>query len=170
MSIWPAPVAEARPKPSCDHLRTAVPRAARTMLRMAWNTTCGSSAQAWIQRSPSDSAGFITASPGMVPNGVSSAGMRSANPNLSSNSDGPNPTVMVNECGPRSIDSPVSNGGCSGRIGESLTCFPAVSRAEIAAHRPSIRCSSSTSVVVTSRAANISRSCCAVVMPACRGP
>ena len=140
------------------------------MLRIAWNTTCGSSAQAWMHRSPSEMAGFITASPGMVPNGVSSTGIRSARPNRSSNRLGPNPTVMVSEYGPRSIDSPVSNGGCSLRTGESLTCFPAVSRAAMAAHRPSIRCSSSTSVVVTSSEANISRSCWVVVMPACRAP
>ena len=157
--VWPAPVADARPKPSWDHLSTAVPRAALTMLRIAWNTTCGSSAQAWMHRSPSEIAGFITASPGMVPNGVSSAGILAASPNRSSNRLGPKPTVMVSECGPRSIDSPVSNGGCSSRTGESLTSLPAVSRAAIAAQRPSIRLSSSTSVVVTSRAANISRSC-----------
>ena len=42
--------------------------------------------------------------------------------------------------------------------------------AAIAAQRPSMRLSSSRSAVVTSRAANISRSCWVVVMPACRGP
>ena len=44
---------------------------------------------------------------------VSAAGIRSARPNRSSNRLGPKPTVMVSECGPRSIASPVSNGGCS---------------------------------------------------------
>ncbi len=83
---------------------------------------------------------------------------------------GPKPTVMVSEAGPRSSASPVSSGGCCGIGVASLTGSPTVNRAAMAAHRPSIRITSSTSVLVTSTVANISRFCCVVVIPACRFP
>ena len=41
-----------RPKPSCDQRRDARPKAMRLRLRMACTATCGSSAQAWMHRSP----------------------------------------------------------------------------------------------------------------------
>ena len=122
--VCPAPVADARPNPSCDQRSTAVPRAARTRLRTAWNTTCGSSAQAWMHRSPPLISSRITASPGMVPSGFSAAGSWSASPNRSSNSEAPKPTVMVSEYGPRSIASPVSSGACSSAGAASDTGSP----------------------------------------------
>ena len=36
---WSVEVDDVRPKPSCDHRITAVPRASRAKLRMAWNAT-----------------------------------------------------------------------------------------------------------------------------------
>ena len=46
-----------RPKPSCDQRTATVPKPIRARLRIACTATCGSSAQAWTQRSPSERAG-----------------------------------------------------------------------------------------------------------------
>ncbi len=46
-----------RPKPSCDQRTATTPKPSRTRLRTAWTATCGSSAQAWRQRSPPLRAG-----------------------------------------------------------------------------------------------------------------
>jgi hypothetical protein len=166
----PASVDDFCAKPSCDHLSTADPWAARIMLRIACSTTRGSSAHAWMHTSPSETAGFIVSSPGIAPSGLNSAGIRPASPNRGSNKLGPNPTVMVSDCAPRSIASPVSFGGWSPSVAWRLTGCPAVSLAATDAHRSSISCNSPVSVVVTSSAANISRCCWGVVMPACRSP
>ena len=50
-------VDDVRPKPSCDQRTATVPKPIRARLRIACTATCGSSAQAWTQRSPSDRAG-----------------------------------------------------------------------------------------------------------------
>ena len=50
-------VDEVRPKPSCDQRIAARPNAMRLRLRIACTATCGSSAQAWMQRSPPDALG-----------------------------------------------------------------------------------------------------------------
>ena len=46
-------VDDVRPKPSWDQRSAAVPKPIRARLRIACTATCGSSAQAWTQRSPS---------------------------------------------------------------------------------------------------------------------
>ena len=50
-------VDDVRPKPSWDHRIAAVPNASRARLRIACTATCGSSAHACTQRSPSLRAG-----------------------------------------------------------------------------------------------------------------
>ena len=47
-----AVVRDVRPKPSCDQRRRARPNAMRLRLRIACTATCGSSAHAWMHRSP----------------------------------------------------------------------------------------------------------------------
>ena len=50
-------VDEVRPKPSCDQRTSVTPKPSRTRLRTACTATCGSSAQAWMHRSPPLRAG-----------------------------------------------------------------------------------------------------------------
>ena len=59
-----APVAAVRPKPSCSQRAVTTPRPIRASWRIAWNATCGSSAHAWTQMSPSERPGSRVASPG----------------------------------------------------------------------------------------------------------
>ena len=49
---WLVEVVEVRPKPSCDQRTATVPKPMRARLRIACTATCGSSAQAWMHRSP----------------------------------------------------------------------------------------------------------------------
>ena len=106
-----------RPKPSCDQRTATVPKPIRARLRIAWTATCGSSAQAWTQRSPPERAGSRT-SAGKCGSVRSASGCRSAMPNrsrpsASRNSAGPNPNVTVSPLGGSPIASPVSSGGRS---------------------------------------------------------
>ncbi len=110
---WAAVVFDVRPKPSCDHRIVARPNAMRLRLRIACTATCGSSAQAWMHRSPSERSGsrssFRKAGSRSRP-----AGLRPSSPNRASNSDGPNPNVMVRLLAGSPSASPVSSGGASG--------------------------------------------------------
>ena len=54
---WLVEVEDVRPKPSCDQRTDARPKAIRARLRTACTATCGSSAQAWTHRSPSERFG-----------------------------------------------------------------------------------------------------------------
>ena len=110
-------VVEVRPKPSWDQRTATVPKPIRARLRIAWTATCGSSAQAWTQRSPPVRAGSRT-SAGKCGSGRSASGCRSAmpkrsRPSSSRNSPGPNPKVIVSPLGGSPIASPVSSGGRS---------------------------------------------------------
>ena len=49
---WSLVVFVLLPKPSCIQRSSTAPRPARSRLRTAWKATCGSSAQAWMHRSP----------------------------------------------------------------------------------------------------------------------
>ena len=51
------PRRSARRSRPATHRSDATPCPVRARLRIAWNATCGSSAHAWTQRSPPDSAG-----------------------------------------------------------------------------------------------------------------
>ena len=155
---WAVEVDDVRPKPSCDHCITATPRASRAKLRMTWNATVGSSAHACTHRSPPLSCG-CSASPGSAGMSASAAGRLSASPNRSSNSDGPNPTVMVSRDAPRPTASPVSIGGASAAVSTAPIGRPFVICAAAAAQVPSSVATCWRSVVVTSNAAKARRSC-----------
>ena len=79
-------VDEVRPNPSCDQRMRAEPKAARVRLRTACIATCGSSAQAWTTRSPSERCGSRS-SPGKWGSTTSPVGSRSARPNRSTGAD-----------------------------------------------------------------------------------
>ena len=116
---WARLVDEVRPKPSCDHRITAVPRASRAKLRIAWNATCGSSAHACTPTSPSDRSGS-SSSPAKAGRGASAAGRRSVSPNRRSNIEGPKPAVMVSRAGRSPTASPVSARGRRGVAGDAV--------------------------------------------------
>ena len=80
--VWLVEVDEVRPKPSWDQRTAARPKAIRARLRTACTATWGSSAQAWMHRSPSDLAGSRL-SAGKCGSRRSAAGCRSASPNRS---------------------------------------------------------------------------------------
>ena len=126
---------DVRPKPSCDQRMRARPNAMRLRLRIACTATCGSSAHAWMHRSPSDAAGSRS-SPRNAGSRSSSAGRCAAMPKRStpssSNSVGPKPNVMVRLLAGRPSASPVSSGGASGEpptAPVALTSSPWVIRA-----------------------------------------
>ena len=103
---WSTLVDDVRPKPSCDHFSTARPNAMRVRLRTAWTATCGSCAQAWMQRSPSESDA-LRLSATKCGNRSNAAGLRAAIPNRSApepstKSEGPKPNVIVRPEGGRS--------------------------------------------------------------------
>ena len=75
-AAWVADVDDVRPNPSCDQRITAVPRASRAKLRITWNATCGSFAQACTPRSPLLRPGS-SASPGSAGMSASADGRRS---------------------------------------------------------------------------------------------
>ena len=170
-------VRDVRPKPICDHRMRARPKAMRLRLRIAWTATCGSSAHAWMHRSPSDSSGSRS-SPRNAGSRSSTAGRRSAIPNRStpslSNRVGPNPKVMVSPVAPRPIASPVSSGGASGdppTAPVALTSSPRVMRAAAYDQSCSSEIRSSRSVrAIMSNAAKCRWSCTGVVMPAWCAP
>ena len=162
-------VEDVRPKPSCDQRITAVPRARRAKLRITWNATCGSFAQACTHRSP-PLCPASKASPGNGGNSANAAGRRAASPNRSSKSAGPNPTVIVNCDGGRPSASPVSIGGASGALSTGPIGSPLPIWAPADAHVARTFCRSERSLLVTSKAAKANRSCAGVAIPAWCGP
>ncbi len=92
---WATEVDAVRPNPSWDQRTAVTPKPIRTRLRTACTATCGSSAQAWMHRSPPDSAGSIWS---RVNRGSSArpAGLSAPRPSLS-NSDAPTPKVSVSD-------------------------------------------------------------------------
>src|SRR6185437_4829130 len=164
-----APVAEVRPKPSCVHRVTTVPRPSRARLRTAWNATWGSLAQAWMPMSPPERAGS-SISPGSAGRSAKAAGRRAASPKRPSNSDGPNPTVTVKCPGSSPTASPVSAGGISSACESPGTIAPTVIAAAAAVHVFSMSTRPSRRSVVTSNAAKASRSWMSVVIPAWWAP
>ena len=174
---WLVEVVEVRPKPSCDQRTETVPKPIRARLRIACTATCGSSAQAWMQRSPYERAGS-SVSAGKCGSVRSAAGCRSARPNRSlpssvRNSDGPKPKVIVSPLGGSPIASPVSSGGVleAPSTGPTVPAgLPAVIRSAASVHCWSSATSWSRSSVVTSNAAKCSRSWAGVTMPAWCAP
>ena len=171
-------VDDVRPKPSCDQRTATVPKPIRARLRIACTATCGSSAQAWTQRSPPERAGSRS-SPGKCGSVAARRGCRSARPkrslpSASRNSAGPKPKVIVS---PRRRQ-PDRLAGVVGRAGRRR---PRSGRPARRPRRAVIRsaasvqaCSSATSSsresVVTSNAAKCSRSWAGVTMPAWCAP
>ena len=135
------------------------------MLRTAWKATCGSLAQAWMQRSPLLIFGS-SSSAGRRGIGRSAAGRSPARPNRSSNSDGPKPTVIVRFAGPSPTASPVSSGGRSGASFSVPAGRPSAIRAAATVHSCSSVRRSATLSVVRSKEAKWSRSWVGVVIPA----
>ncbi len=93
---WPVLVDDVRPKPSCDQRTLTTPAPRRTRLRTACTATCGSFAQAWMQRSPPLIAGSSW-SPAKAGSSARGAGRRAARPNRSV------PSAAVNSVGPKPI-------------------------------------------------------------------
>ena len=81
-------VEDALPKPSCAQRTAARPAASRVRLRTACTATCGSSEQAWIERSPPQRAGS-SVSPGNCGRSARASGRCAARPKRSSNSARP---------------------------------------------------------------------------------
>ncbi len=100
MTCWLV-VDEVRPKPSCIQRSTTVPVPSRARLRIAWNATCGSSEQAWMQRSPPAKVGVELVAGQRREVGRAACGFRAARPKRSSKSEGPKPIVMVSFAGDR---------------------------------------------------------------------
>ena len=89
------------------------------------------------------------------------------------NSDRPNPIVIVRPAGGRSSASPVSSGGASAGppvAPSGPAASPAMSRADIVVQRRSRSTSSARDVVVRSNAAVYMRSCAGVTIPAWCAP
>src|SRR5215207_1812124 len=171
--FWALLVLEVRPKPSWDHRITANPRPILARFRTAWKATCGSSAQAWTQRSPPERSGSRL-SPGSSVMGWSAPGLREANPKRSSpsfsKSVGPNPKVTVRCPAVRSWASPVSSGGTKASSFSPPTGCPAHI---LAAASDQDRIRSLTSLafeVVRSKEAKCNLSCWGVAMPAWCSP
>ncbi len=170
-------VDDVRPNPSCDHRMEARPNAIRERLRIACTATCGSSLQAWMQRSPPVACG-TSASPGKRGRSTSAAGRRSAMPKRSTpsavvNSDGPRPHVMVRPAGGRSSASPVSSGGESYGPSSAPSAPadpPAVMRAAAALQSSRSETRPARSMSATSNAAKCRRSWAGVVIPAWCAP
>ena len=169
---WLVEVDDVRPKPSCDHRTAARPNAIRTRFRTAWTATCGSSAQAWTHRSPSDLSGSRL-SAGKCGSRRRAAGCRAASPNRSRpwsrNRLGPKPKVMVSPVAGSPMASPVSSGGASygPDVGPSSPAgSAAVIRAAASVQSRSRPMSSARDSAVTSKAAKCSRSWAGVTIPA----
>ena len=152
-------VEDVRPKPSCDQRMTAVPRASRAKLRMTWKATCGSSAQAWTQMSPplrSGSQRVAGQRAGSAQRGRALAGepepvVEQRRPEA----DGDGQLRRPQARSPRRCRSAAP----AARSPPRRSAGPCVSCAAAAAQVPSMVLTSSTSVDVTSNAANASRSC-----------
>ena len=171
---WLVEVEAVRPKPSWDQRTAARPKAIRARLRTACTATWGSSAQAWMQRSPSDLAGSRL-SAGKCGSRFSAAGWRAASPKRSlppeRNRLGPNPKVMVSPVGGSPIASPVSSGGApyGPEVGPTSPApRPRVIRSAATVQSRSSPIRSSRESVMRSNAAKCSRSCIGVMMPAWR--
>ena len=141
-------VLDVRPKPICDHRSTAVPRAMRARLRIAWKHTLGSFEHACTARSPSLRAGSIV-SPANSGMSTSASGRCDAMPNRSTpslvNSVAPKPNVIVSDDGPSPTASPVSSGGASWSVLSLPTGSPAVMRRAARVHSRSRSITSSRS-------------------------
>ena len=110
-------------------------------------------------------------SPGSAGNGCSAAGRRAASPNRLSNSDGPNPIVMVRRDGVSPSASPVSAGGTSGVAESPGTGAPRVIASAAVVQLCSIETRSARSVPSsTSNAAKASWFCTSVLIPAWLAP
>lgn len=169
---WLFVVDEVRPKPSCSQRSWAAPRASRARLRTAWKATCGSSAHAWMQRSPSELAGS-SSSPGSGPSGRSLLGRRAARPKRSlppsSKTVAPSPKVIVSLAGASPTASPVSSGGAAGGSLPPIV-FATVSRAAASVQVRSRSWSSLARSSVRSKAPKTSRSWAGVAIPAWCSP
>ena len=164
-------VDDVRPKPSCDQRTAVVPNPIRTRLRTACTATCGSSAQAWMHRSPPDSAGSIW-SPVKRGSSASPGGFSAPSPSLS-NSEAPTPKVSVSDAAGNPSASPVSVGGASGlrlTAPPGVVSAPATIRSAAAVHFRSRARTWAGSLVVRSSATKCSRSWAGVMIPACCGP
>ena len=135
---------------------------------MAWNATWASSAQAWMQMSPPVNVGS-RASPGKAGRSISAAGRVAANPNRSSKSDGPNPTVRVRRDGCRSRASPVSAGGAKDPPGP-VRGRPVVNCSAASDHSASSAARPARPAAVTSKVAKTILACSGVAIPAWWAP
>ena len=160
-------VDEVRPNPSCDQRTEVTPKPIRTRLRTACTATCGSSEQAWMHRSPPDTAGSIW-SPVKRGSSASPGGRNAPMPSLS-NSAAPTPKVSVSDAAGRPSASPVSVGGASGlrlTAPPGVVSAPATIRSAAAVHLRSRARTWAGSFVVRSSATKCSRSWAGVMIPA----
>jgi hypothetical protein len=167
---WLRVVAEVRPKPSWDQRRVTVPRPIRARSRIAWKTTWGSSAQAWMQMSPSDSRP-LSSSPGSGGSFFSAAGFCDARPSPGrSKMSGPKPKVTVRFDGGRPNASPVSSGGASSSRLTSPIILPSLISCAALDHFSISSRSSALLSVSRSKEAKKRRSWAGVAIPAWCSP